>query len=195
MARPHPALWRFSYCSLRSWITAEASARPISTRDLPERRIRQDHAGHRLGRRPPEGRRRGRFSTLPLPLGGSRSSVRGDPTARSFPELPRGPASAAEQWDRGDRGGSRFAACPSGSPITNDIVIRDIYILSSNDATKFADWVAYRVTREAIGRSESRNWKSDPWLADNETLEPPDYTGANAALGTDRGHQAPLASF
>ena len=85
--------------------------------------------------------------------------------------------------------------CPSGSPITNDIVIRDIYILSSNDATKFADWVAYRVTREAIGRSESRNWKSDPWLADNETLEPPDYTGANAALGTDRGHQAPLASF
>lgn len=85
--------------------------------------------------------------------------------------------------------------CPSGSPITNDIVIRDIYILSSNDATKFADWVAYRVTREAIGRSESRNWQSDPWLADNETLEPPDYTGANAALGTDRGHQAPLASF
>ena len=85
--------------------------------------------------------------------------------------------------------------CPSGSPITNDIVVRDIYILSSNDATKFADWVAYRVTREAIGRSESRNWQSDPWLADNETLEPPDYTGANAALGTDRGHQAPLASF
>ena len=24
---------------------------------------------------------------------------------------------------------------------------------------------------------------------------PDDYTGANAALGTDRGHQAPLASF
>ena len=85
--------------------------------------------------------------------------------------------------------------CPSGSPATNDIVIRDIYILSSNDTTKFSDWVAYRVTESTIGPTARRVWRPDPWLAANETLEPADYTGANAALRTDRGHQAPLASF
>jgi endonuclease G len=85
--------------------------------------------------------------------------------------------------------------CPSGSPPTNDIIIRDIYILSSNDSTKFADWVAYRVTKDTIGQTQKRIWKPDPWLADDETLEPEDYGGAFAALKTDRGHQAPLASF
>ena len=85
--------------------------------------------------------------------------------------------------------------CPSGSPATNDIVVRDIYILSSNDRTKFADWVAYRVTQGTIGKSKGRVWRQDPRLADDETLESSDYAGANAALQTDRGHQAPLASF
>ena len=42
--------------------------------------------------------------------------------------------------------------CPSGSPPTNDIIIRDIYILSSNDSTKFADWVAYRVMKRPSAR-------------------------------------------
>ena len=32
-------------------------------------------------------------------------------------------------------------------------------------------------------------------MADSETLEKEDYRGAHAALKTDRGHQAPLASF
>lgn len=85
--------------------------------------------------------------------------------------------------------------CPSGSPATNDIVIRDIYILSSSDITKFADWVSYRITRSTIGKTQTRVWKQDPWLADNETLEPKDYYGAFDILKTDRGHQAPLASF
>ena len=85
--------------------------------------------------------------------------------------------------------------CPTGSPVTNDIIIRGIYILSSNDTTKFADWVAYRVTKNTIGTTKERRWKADPRLTDDETLEPRDYKGANAALKTDRGHQAPLASF
>ncbi len=85
--------------------------------------------------------------------------------------------------------------CPSGSPPTNDIIIRDIYILSSNDSTKFADWVAYRVTKDTIDQTQKRIWKADPWLADDETLEPEDYDGASSVLKTDRGHQAPLASF
>jgi endonuclease G len=85
--------------------------------------------------------------------------------------------------------------CPMGAAGTNDLIVREIYTLSSNDLTKFADWVAYRVTRASIGSSGARAWKADPWLADAETLEPNDYTGAPAQLKIDRGHQAPLASF
>ena len=42
-----------------------------------------------------------------------------------------------------------------------------------------------------------RTWRADPWLKDEETLEPSgpdDYVGVGA-LGYQRGHQAPLASF
>lgn len=85
--------------------------------------------------------------------------------------------------------------CPAGSPVTNDVVVRGIYVLSSNDTTKFADWVAYRVTATTIGPTATRRWKADPALAADETLEPADNADANAVLGTDRGHQAPLASF
>ena len=31
---------------------------------------------------------------------------------------------------------------PEGTPDSNDLIIRDAYALSSNDDTKFADWVA-----------------------------------------------------
>lgn len=85
--------------------------------------------------------------------------------------------------------------CPTGASATNDLVVREIYTLSSNDRTKFADWVAYRVTRDSVGTSGSRRWQADPWLDWNETLEERDYEGAPAALGIDRGHQAPLAAF
>jgi len=85
---------------------------------------------------------------------------------------------------------------PYGTPPTNDLIIRDIYALSSNDSTKFADWVAYILTRESIsGKNKTREWASDPWLEENETLEPNDYEGANKVLKADRGHQAPLANF
>ena len=36
-----------------------------------------------------------------------------------------------------------FKGCPKGTPKTNDLIIRDIDSMSSNDSTKFADWVAY----------------------------------------------------
>jgi len=85
--------------------------------------------------------------------------------------------------------------CPSEMPVTNDLIIREIYVLSSNDITKFADWVAYKITRETIGPGRARTWKADPLLADSETLEPADYKQAHALLDTDRGHQVPLASF
>lgn len=87
--------------------------------------------------------------------------------------------------------------CPTGAPETNDLVVREIYALSSNDETKFADWVAYRVTSSTIGTSKdlNRGWQADPTLDESETLEEKDYKGASAELGVDRGHQAPLAAF
>ena len=86
---------------------------------------------------------------------------------------------------------------PLGAPDSNDLIIREIYALSSNDSTKFADWVAYQLDPGTVTGDvqTKRKWKVDPYLAPNETLEPDDYTGAHDALKTDRGHQAPLASF
>jgi len=84
-------------------------------------------------------------------------------------------------------------SCPTGTPASNDLVVRERYTLSSNDETKFADWVAYRITAQSLGGG-NRSWRADPWLDPTETLEPDDYTGVGD-LEIDRGHQAPLASL
>ena len=88
---------------------------------------------------------------------------------------------------------------PLGMPESNDLIIRRIYALSNNDETKFADWVAYKLTPVGVmGLLDlERKWRSDPYLDENETLEPrpDDYKGANKAHKYDRGHQAPLGSF
>ncbi|MDA3950151.1 MAG: DNA/RNA non-specific endonuclease [Spirochaeta sp.] len=89
---------------------------------------------------------------------------------------------------------------PAGTPPSNDLVIRDLYALSANDTTRFADWVAYRLTpAEVYGELDlARDWRSDPWLDADETLEPSgpdDYSGAYQAHRYDRGHLAPLGSF
>lgn len=85
--------------------------------------------------------------------------------------------------------------CPTGAPGTNDTIVREIYTLSSNDLTKMADWVVYRVKPETIGTSGGRSWQTDPSLIPEERLTEKDYEEAPAALHIDRGHQAPLASF
>ena len=91
---------------------------------------------------------------------------------------------------------------PTGMPPSNDLVIRDLYAVSTNDETKFADWVAYRLTAaEVVGSLDlERDWRNDPWLEADERLEArptsqDDFRGANAAADYDRGHLAPLASF
>ncbi len=89
---------------------------------------------------------------------------------------------------------------PTGTPITNDLVVRDLYALSSNDGTRFADWVAYRLTvREVAGVAASsdleRNWRRDPWLDADETLDPdPPLDDPYRSSGYDRGHLVPLAA-
>ena len=85
--------------------------------------------------------------------------------------------------------------CPSGASSSNDVIDRQAYIISHNPSRKMADWVAYKVNKSTIGGSKSRNWRSDPNIPSSERLEPSDYTYANAQIGTDRGHQAPLASL
>jgi len=92
-----------------------------------------------------------------------------------------------------------FYGYPYGTPASNDLIVRDIYALSNNDSTKFADWVAYRLSMHEVDGdlTVARDWKPDPWLSEEETLEnsPDDYSRANRRIKTDRGHQAPLASF
>ncbi|MGE0278496.1 MAG: DNA/RNA non-specific endonuclease [Alphaproteobacteria bacterium] len=85
--------------------------------------------------------------------------------------------------------------CPIGAPLTNRTIFRSIYVLSNNGHTKFADWVAYIVSKDTIGKTQTRIWRRDPDLPEDETLSPRDYGGVQASLHADRGHQAPLASL
>lgn len=88
--------------------------------------------------------------------------------------------------------------CPAGGPAANVLIVRDIYILSNNGETKFADWAVYRLVRgtgEADTREATREWRADPWLKPEETLEPADYDGAARKIKVDRGHQVPFAPF
>ena len=73
--------------------------------------------------------------------------------------------------------------------------MRHAYTLNNNSTTKFANWVAYHITKDTPASGKTRNWKTDPALNPADTTAPADYTGANAALKVDRGHQAPLASL
>ncbi|WP_132703771.1 DNA/RNA non-specific endonuclease [Reinekea marinisedimentorum] len=71
-----------------------------------------------------------------------------------------------------------------------------IYALSMNPNTKLADWVAYEVDSTNFGVSPGRDWNNNPALSPDMTLEPDDYKGASSSnLQSDRGHQAPLATF
>lgn len=86
--------------------------------------------------------------------------------------------------------------CPIGAPATNDTIVREIYSLSSNDFTKMADWVVYKITPQTIAASQAqRNYRIDPWLDPSETLDETQYAGAPSALRIDHGHQAPLAAL
>ena len=83
--------------------------------------------------------------------------------------------------------------CPSGgSEVT---LSRQAYTLNNNGSTKFANWVAYKITKETPASGRARNWKTDPDVPADETLNPVDYNGASVALKIDRGHQANLASM
>lgn len=83
--------------------------------------------------------------------------------------------------------------CPIGRP--GQVLDREVYTLSNNATTKFADWVAYRITRETYASGCKRVWEADPDIPLAETLEPADYQDAHKLMAFDRGHQANLASM
>jgi len=83
--------------------------------------------------------------------------------------------------------------CPSGGSALT--LYRQAYTLNNNGSTKFANWVAYKITKETPASGRPRNWKTDPDVPAGETLNPVDYNGASIALKIDRGHQANLASM
>jgi len=83
--------------------------------------------------------------------------------------------------------------CPSGGDEVT--IVRDAYTLNNNGSTKFANWVAYKITKDTPAPNRPRNWKTDPAIPPDETLNPVDYNGAYVALHLDRGHQANLASM
>lgn len=86
--------------------------------------------------------------------------------------------------------------CPVGASEDNYLVDHDIFILSSNRITKFADWVGYKIDYANLnGPSRHRTWMQDPLINSEDTLSPNDYDGAAATCGYDRGHQAPLGDF
>lgn len=86
-----------------------------------------------------------------------------------------------------------LVGCPTGG--SAQTLIRDAYTLNNNSSTKFANWVAYKMTSSSQASGRSRTWRQDPDLPAADTLAPAAYTGANAALAVDRGHQAPLAGL
>lgn len=88
-----------------------------------------------------------------------------------------------------------LAGCPSGDPDTNDLIIRTTYIVSTNDLTKMPSWVAYKVTKESIGKPSNPELRIDPLLHENETLEPEDYTNIKQEIGMLPVSLVPFTSF
>lgn len=86
-----------------------------------------------------------------------------------------------------------LVGCPTGGG--DQTLIRNVYTLNNNSSTKFANWVAYKVTNDSYAGGRSRNWARDPGLPASDTLVPAAYNGAYGQLDVDRGHQAPLSSL
>ena len=54
-------------------------------------------------------------------------------------------------------------ACPTGTPATNELIIRHLFAVSINQQTKLADWVSYRILDGSIGVASllPREWRDD----------------------------------
>ena len=124
------------------------------------------------------------FSLLIYPVLGACTSLQPADVSGGLAKLQLAQPSAVDNCSVG---------CPSGgSEIT---LSRQAYTLNNNGSTKFANWVAYKITKDTPASGRPRNWKTDPDVPAGETLNPVDYNGASVTLKIDRGHQANLASM
>lgn len=71
--------------------------------------------------------------------------------------------------------------CPQGG--SHQTIYRYAYTLNNNSATKFANWVAYRVTKTSQASGRPRNWAQDPDLPPSDTLAPSAYKNAHSRQG------------
>lgn len=86
--------------------------------------------------------------------------------------------------------------CPVVEGQPSIYIVRNLYAMSFNPETKFANWVSYKVSLANRGSSsKQRNWSSDDWIGEDQSMTSKDYEGAYSDASYDRGHLAPLSSF
>lgn len=63
--------------------------------------------------------------------------------------------------------------CPSGTPDSNEIIVRHLYAVSINAESRLADWVSYRVLPGSIGVASllPREWQTDQLASNGVRLE------------------------
>ena len=56
------------------------------------------------------------------------------------------------------------AGCPTGTPETNELLVRNLFAASINRQTRVADWISYRILDSTLGVASllSREWSDDP---------------------------------
>lgn len=63
--------------------------------------------------------------------------------------------------------------CPSGTPESNEVIVRHLYAVSINAESRLADWVSYRVLPGSIGVASllPREWQTDQLARNGVRLE------------------------
>jgi endonuclease G len=91
--------------------------------------------------------------------------------------------------------------CPSYQSAATEknanIVIHHVYAAALNGQTGLADWVAYRLTKEAIGVASllSRDWQPDRLMSMPNELEIIESAAANISLASIRVNDNPYAGI
>jgi len=82
----------------------------------------------------------------------------------------------------------------ASQPATNKLIVREIYELSNNGETKFADWVAYYLDGSSFGNELEAAFATDGCLSEDHTLEATPEDEDDFMLSTSAGYiPTPLA--
>jgi endonuclease G, mitochondrial len=68
--------------------------------------------------------------------------------------------------------GHCLQGCPTGSAVSNELIVRNLYTVSINQQTRLADWVVYRVLKDTVGVASllPREWNKDTLLFNGLTV-------------------------